>query len=85
MVSFITEGLSDELASWPVKLSAAEPQLSRGHAQIQGGNRGRSGRGRPTHRPDCCHPQPAGMNSFTSPLKVANKGCEGCRMVPVPQ
>lgn len=83
MAPFMIKDLSDELASSPVKLSAVELQLSRGHAQIHGGNHrsewaGEEGDKQPTHSPLLGFnsrlifvmqppPHPAGLNSFTSP------------------
>ena len=56
MASFMEEGLSDELASSPVKLSAVEPRPSRGLTQNHGGNNrseraGDQGDKQPTHSP----------------------------------
>lgn len=56
MASFMKEDLSDELASLPAKLSAVDLWLSRGQAQIHGGNNllegaGEVGHQQPTHSP----------------------------------
>lgn len=70
MASFMTEDLSDELASSPVKLSAVE-RPGRGQTRNHGGNQ------QPTHsllsaliQADFCYApprRPAGQSSFTSP------------------
>lgn len=56
MASFMTEDLSDELASSPVKLSAVELRPGRGQTQNHGGNNpseraGGEGDKQPTHSP----------------------------------
>lgn len=56
MAPFMKEDLSDELASLPVKLSAAELRPGRGQTQIHGGNNpseraGEERHKQPTHSP----------------------------------
>lgn len=90
MASFMTEDLSDELASSPVKLSAVERRPGRGQTQTMVGiTRQRGTAAHPqsvlSFNPGrlllCAPPPPLqGRAVLQAPLKAVNKGCEGSRM-----